>query len=538
MVNPDDTYERLRSLEAWLSNLYKDAEDDLRAKWDAFMEKHEDKGNKLQAKIAAAKTDAERKAAEKAYKDYLKSITAGSKWYRDMVRETAEQYSQINARALQMINGERMGFYADGYNLSAGEMNDVAIREDVGIRFNLCSAEAVDFIALNNGDINLPPPKRLNITDDNRWNAKLLNSQMAQGIVQGESIPKIAQRIWNVTGAEQASAIRAARTMATECQNAGRVQAMTTAEKWGVQTRKRWICTHDDRTRESHINLDGVTIGTDQTFTNGCRFPGDHLAPPEEVWNCRCTLVTVVDGFNSTLPKGKEDAVTVSIDGKEVYKRRSNEQTYPLIAGVKRGEHMDHVAADNGKVNPHFSDGIAYQINCQSCVVTYEARRRGYDMEVVGNDKNHPMCERLSKNALMAFKNKDGSEAEYVPGFDGHLVINTLWQGKKPTAKTALELLEKTVEDGARYEMAFQWRGNSRIGHIVTLEKRNGTLILYDPQSDYTYRGDRLLGYMGKIKYETSFYGTKYYRYPRLLRVDDKDFDYDVVGEVMEARKK
>lgn len=538
MANPDDTYERLRSLEAWLSNLYKDAEDDLREKWDAYLKAHEDKGNKLQAKIAAAKTDAERKAAEKAYKDYLKSITDGSKWYRDMVRETAEQYSQVNARALQMINGERTGFYADGYNLTAGEVNDVAIREDVGIRFDMCSAEAVDWLAENRGRINLPPAETLNYTEDERWSAKLLNSQVAQGIVQGESIPKIAGRISNVTGAVEVSAVRAARTMATECQNAGRVQAMTTAEGWGVQTRKKWVCTHDRRTRDNHLLLDGETIDHDGVFWNGCRWPGDHLGPPEEVWNCRCTLVTVVDGFKSTLPKGKEDAITVSIDGKEVHKRRSDEQTYPLIAGVKRGDPMDHVAADNGKVNPHFSDGIAYQINCQSCVVTYEARRRGYDTEVVGNDKNHPMCERLSKNALMAFKNKDGSEAEYVPGFDGHYVEKTIWQGKKPTAKTALELLEKTVEDGARYEMAFQWRGNSRIGHIVTLEKRNGTLILYDPQSDYTYRGDRLLGYMGKIKYETSFYGMKYYRYPRLLRVDDKEFAYDVVGEVMEARKK
>lgn len=35
----------------------------------------------------------------------------------------------------------------------------------------------------------------------------------------------------------------------------------------------------------------------DGTFSNGCRFPGDPHGPAEEVYNCRCTLVSAIKGF-------------------------------------------------------------------------------------------------------------------------------------------------------------------------------------------------------------------------------------------------
>lgn len=310
--------DRLRRLETWLQELYKDAEKDMRGKWDEYLARQEKRAETLLSRVREAKTDEERAEAEKAYKNFLKSKTAGDKHYREMVRELAREYSRTNERAIEIINGKRAEFFADGYNFSADRINDVAIREGIGIRFDLCDANAVADLAKKRNDMNFPTPKYLDVTKDVLWNVKNINSQVAQGIVQGESIPKIAARIQNVTGVNTASAVRTARTMATNCQNAGRVQNMKTAEEWGVQTRKRWLCTHDSRTRDSHLEIDGETIANDGTFSNGCRWPGDPIGPSAEVWNCRCTLITVVDGFSSNLPKGKENAVHVWIDGEKV----------------------------------------------------------------------------------------------------------------------------------------------------------------------------------------------------------------------------
>lgn len=35
----------------------------------------------------------------------------------------------------------------------------------------------------------------------------------------------------------------------------------------------------------------------DGTFSNGCRFSGEPHGPAEEVYNCRCTLVSAIKGF-------------------------------------------------------------------------------------------------------------------------------------------------------------------------------------------------------------------------------------------------
>lgn len=319
----DRTDEKLRALEAWLQRLYKDAESEMRGKWDKYLSRQQERAETLLSRVREAETDEERAAAKKAYQAFLKSKTAGDKHYREMVRELAREYSRTTERALEIINGKRAEFFADGYNFSADAINHAAIREDIGIRFDLCDADAVAELAKRRNDMNFPTPKYLEVTKDTLWNIKNINSQVAQGIVQGESIQKIAARIQNVTGVNTASAVRTARTVAIGSHNAGRQYSLNTAEELGIKTRKQWHSTHDGRTRDTHNEPppNGVSeeiVENDQTFSNGCRWPGDPVGPASEVWNCRCRMDPVIDGFSPLLPKGKENAIHVWIDGEKV----------------------------------------------------------------------------------------------------------------------------------------------------------------------------------------------------------------------------
>lgn len=314
----DRTDEKLRALEAWLQNLYKDAEGEMRGKWDEYLARQEKRAEGLLSRVRDAKTDEERKAAEEKYRQFLRSKTAGDKHFRDMVRELARGYSEVNKRAIEIINGKRAEFYAGGYNLAADSLNKFMVKEDIGIRFDLCDADAVAHLAEHRNDMNFPTPRYLETTRDTLWNIKNINSQVAQGIVQGESIPKIAARISNVTGVNAASAVRTARTVAIGSHNAGRLQNLSVAEDLGIKTRKKWDAHLDSRTRDSHREIDGEIVENNAEFSNGCRFPGDPIGPPEEVWNCRCRLDTVIDGFSKLLPNGKENAIHVTIDGKRV----------------------------------------------------------------------------------------------------------------------------------------------------------------------------------------------------------------------------
>ncbi len=42
-----------------------------------------------------------------------------------------------------------------------------------------------------------------------------------------------------------------------------------------------------------HIRLNGVRVKYNESFPNGCMYPGDSRGAPCEVYNCRCTMVVV-----------------------------------------------------------------------------------------------------------------------------------------------------------------------------------------------------------------------------------------------------
>ena len=63
-----------------------------------------------------------------------------------------------------------------------------------------------------------------------------------------------------------------------------------------------WLATLDGRTRHEHRQLDGQTVTVGDPFKidgEEIRFPGDPFAPGYLVWNCRCTLVAQLEGFET-----------------------------------------------------------------------------------------------------------------------------------------------------------------------------------------------------------------------------------------------
>lgn len=61
--------------------------------------------------------------------------------------------------------------------------------------------------------------------------------------------------------------------------------------------RKQWLATNDDLTRETHVEANGQQRPLREPFRVGfsaLRYPGDPWGAPEEVFNCRCTIVYTV----------------------------------------------------------------------------------------------------------------------------------------------------------------------------------------------------------------------------------------------------
>lgn len=165
--------------------------------------------------------------------------------------------------------------------------------------------ESITFNMLDKGTINklicdgdvILPHKDLDKIKDERWNTKQLTSKLLQGILNGDSIPKIAKSLTDIIGNNKASAERNARTMVTGAENAGRLDSYKDLDSQGVVQKKVWMATPDDRTRKSHIDIDGEEQDIKDEFSNKCMYPGDPAGPADEVWNCRCSMRDHIIGF-------------------------------------------------------------------------------------------------------------------------------------------------------------------------------------------------------------------------------------------------
>ena len=167
--------------------------------------------------------------------------------------------------------------------------------EDTDKLFELVSEDTVERLQ-RQGKVTLPK-KKVKIPKDKQWNTKTLNSKLLQTILNGDSLYKFEKDLVSVIGNNAASLQRNARTMVTGAECGGRVDSYKELESRGVVLKKVWVATPDDRTRESHLDIDGEEVDTDEDFSNGCEYPGDPSGEPSEVWNCRCSIRTHVIGF-------------------------------------------------------------------------------------------------------------------------------------------------------------------------------------------------------------------------------------------------
>lgn len=217
-------------------------------------------------------------------------MLTGKRWY-EMADVLATDMTNSNLIAASIINNHLPEVYAVGYNYGLYSIEKQAL---FATSFTLYNRHTVERLIKDKPDL-LPLTPKINIPKDIRWNKQKMNAAITQGILQGETIPEISERLAKVTDMNEVSAVRNARTMVTSAENGGRFQSYKNAELLGIKTHKTWISTLDNRTRHSHRVLDGEVVDdVDGEFSNGCRYPGDPNGDPSELYNCRCTMISQI----------------------------------------------------------------------------------------------------------------------------------------------------------------------------------------------------------------------------------------------------
>lgn len=215
------------------------------------------------------------------------------------IRDTlASDLHNTNTVAIDLVRDKQVDIYALNHNYGTYE-----IEHGLGVdtSYSLYDHSTVERLMKEDPEL-LPRPskKRQKEIDasDLKWHKEKLTSAFTASILSGDSIPRMASRISEVAAMDRNAAIRNARTMCTGAENGGRMNSYQRAQKMGIDVKQEWEATLDGRTRHSHRSLDGEIIKVGQKFSNGCRFPGDPEGPAWEVYNCRCTIIAVVNGID------------------------------------------------------------------------------------------------------------------------------------------------------------------------------------------------------------------------------------------------
>ena len=302
------TDEKLEQMEKRLSAIYSEAQKDIQKKADEYFDKFK-KADEEKRKLVK-----QGKLTDEEYKKWRQNKIMYGKRFTAMKEDVAKQLLNVNQTATAYINGELPEVYALNYNALADTVDGVG-----GYSFTLVDRDTVRELATT--DKSLLPFRELDPAKDIPWNMKAINSEVLQGIVQGESIPDMSKRIFGeimktaktegLTDKElgallkrnRDASIRSARTIVTGAENKGRLDSFKRAEADGIILQKEWLSSDQPgRTRKWHLPeaFDELIVDIDKPFHNGegdIMFPGDPTASGANIYNCRCSMVSVVKGF-------------------------------------------------------------------------------------------------------------------------------------------------------------------------------------------------------------------------------------------------
>ena len=126
-----------------------------------------------------------------------------------------------------------------------------------------------------------------------------LNQIISDGYREGKGINKVANDI--TRRFDQLSSWEARRIARTEINTSHNQATRDQYREDGVEY-TQWIAAGDDRTRDSHVDVDGEIIPMGGKYSNGLEYPGDMSGPIEEWINCRCSNAPFVVPYGFMAP--------------------------------------------------------------------------------------------------------------------------------------------------------------------------------------------------------------------------------------------
>ena len=304
------TDELLKKLEKDIAREYARAVKDASAKLEDYLQQTEE-GRQHQKDLLDAG-----KITLKDFQNWcFRHEMVGQRWTQ--MRDTlAEDFHHANEIAKAIAEGRMPDVYALNANFATYQLEHDG---EIDTSFTLYNHDTAEYLLKSDRTL-MPGPSSKKAAEiaankDLQWNAQHIQSAVLQGVLQGESPYEVAKRLMDVGQMDYNAAVRYARTMTTNAQNAGRYEAFRRADEMGVDLVIEWQATLDNRTRHEHRMMHGQrrNVGEPFEIEEGgetfeilwpaqVNYDGTNL-PQQLIWNCRCTLLSWVKGFEGDTVK-------------------------------------------------------------------------------------------------------------------------------------------------------------------------------------------------------------------------------------------
>ena len=271
-----ETDRQIIALERRLLKLYANAEKSLQKRVTAYFERF-------------AKQDAEKKKqlekgdiTEQEFLQWRLAQIARGKEFEKLLDDVAGELLKANQTAVDMTGDAMPDAYMVNYNQEAEEVNQ---EEGAAIPLLLAAAG----IALLR-----PTVKK---KKDIAWNRKQFHAAVTSNILLNRPLTgnnSVCVASLKFTVKRNADTARTnARTFMTYAETKGRQAVYNAADALGIHRVKIWRTVHDNRVRDAHAAMDGVSVPwTEDFIVDGYKMigPADRSAPAYLWYNCRCRI--------------------------------------------------------------------------------------------------------------------------------------------------------------------------------------------------------------------------------------------------------
>lgn len=482
-------------LEAKIEKVYRQASEELTQKLTDYMEQFAQLDEKFRAEVASG---------ERTQEDYLSwrtgKIMTGERWLT-MRNQLSSELLDTNNTARDMINDYLPEACAEGVNFASYQVSTAVDDASIDASFTLYDRNAVENLIKNEPTL-LPQLNPESETERQiregrilRWDNQKITSQVTQGLLQGESMDKVAKRMENVVGMDKNSAIRNARTSVNSAQNAGREIGYERAESLGIEMEQVWLASLDDKTRYEHRQLDGQHVKVGEKFkVDGYElaYPCDPSGAPEMVYNCRCTTVPYFPKYDNAITLEERNTSKMTDESYEAWKEghKTKSDTEETTSTTTRGSSSASTASTDRTTNT-----VEPTKETVSEAKTFEPatdRWESYDLlRDVGFEFDEFQLDNVSEKLLVENANQlatldsrfgivgdreirvghftgeiEGAYAGVDP-VSGNLLINTDYFSNARTMKDAIRDAIKPDEDGRADTMSVsrEYYGTAVITH-------------------------------------------------------------------------